>query len=129
MLIFIITALGFVPFSINASKPHFRMSVAGVLILTQVNFRWIITQRIPSVGYLTSIDKFAIGNLFFLVAFALWHSIIGSTLFDEDNDNRTKLDLYGLYGFSGAFTFYTLFAILNILWKSKKIENLQKNIS
>jgi hypothetical protein len=46
--------------------PNARQTVAGILILTQVNFRLIITSTIPPVPYLTSIDKYAIGNLFFL---------------------------------------------------------------
>ena len=102
------------------------MSVAGVLILTQVNFRWIITQRIPSVGYLTSIDKYAIGNLFFLVTFAFWHAIIGSTIFNEDNDYRALIDSYALVTVSVGFVIYTLYSIFKIMYMSRQIDNLEK---
>lgn len=113
-VIFIITALGFVPFSVVPSAPQSRMSVGGILILTQVNFRWIITQRIPPVSYLTSIDKYAIGNLFFLIIFACWHAIIGSTLFESNGDMRVTIDTYVLGGFGVAFFIYTLFFIVKI---------------
>jgi hypothetical protein len=75
---------------------------------------------------LTAIDKYAIGNLFFLVAFAFWHAIIGSTLFDEDNEQRTKIDFYALIAVSIGFLIYTLIAVLNIVYMSRQIENLEK---
>lgn len=68
MLIFLITVLGFVPFAFDPNGPQFRCQVTGLLILTSVNFRWIVTQRLPSVPYLTSLDKYAIGSLLFLVS-------------------------------------------------------------
>ena len=71
MLIFLITVLGFVPFAFDPNGPQFRCQVTGLLILTSVNFRWIVTQRLPSVPYLTSLDKYAIGSLLFLVSFSL----------------------------------------------------------
>jgi hypothetical protein len=126
-LIFLITVLGFVPFSVDVSKPNSRMQVAGVLILTQVNFRWIITQRIPSVPYLTSIDKFAIGNLFFLVLFAVWHAIIGSTMFDDIASQREIIDLYVLVGFGILFTVYTLFYVCLFFWMQMAINKKAKN--
>ncbi len=55
MLVFLITVLGFVPFSFAPDGPQFRCQVTGLLLLTSVNFRWIVTQRLPSVPYLTCI--------------------------------------------------------------------------
>ena len=104
------------------------MSVGGVLILTQVNFRWIITQRIPPVSYLTSIDKYAIGNLLFLVLFASWHAIIGSTIFDSYGDTRFTIDAYLLGAFGIVFFIYTLFFILKIKWMIKEIDKKGKKL-
>jgi hypothetical protein len=65
-----------VPFSVDVMLPNARQTVAGILILTQVNFRLIITSTIPPVPYLTSIDKYAIGNLFFLGIIILYFDSI-----------------------------------------------------
>ena len=131
MLIFIITVLGFVPFSVVPTSPSARMSVAGIFILTQVNFRWIITQRIPSVAYLTSIDKYAIGNLFFLTLFAFWHAIIGSTCFQSFSaDYISQIDMIACITFGVAFVIYNLAAILELVRmqiRTKKIKNINKN--
>jgi hypothetical protein len=62
MLIFFISILGFVPFSFTYTAPHFRIQTTCLLILSSVNFRWIVTQKLPSVSYLTTLDKYAIGR-------------------------------------------------------------------
>ena len=117
----------FVPFSIDVAKPGPRMGVGGVLILTQVNFRWIITQRIPPVAYLTAIDKFAIGNLLILVVFACWHAIIGSTLFDNYESQRVTVDTVFLGIFGLVFFVYTLFYVIRIVLMTKKAEEFGQN--
>ncbi len=131
MLIFLITVLGFVPFSVVPTSPSARMSVAGIFILTQVNFRWIITQRIPSVAYLTSIDKYAIGNLFFLTLFAFWHAIIGSSCFDSYSaEHIFEIDIVACITFGVAFIIYNLAAVFELVRmkiRTKKIRNINKN--
>ncbi|RNA09125.1 gamma aminobutyric acid receptor subunit [Brachionus plicatilis] len=96
MLIFLITMLGFVPFAFDSDKPQFRCQVTGLLLLTSVNFRWVITQRLPSVPYLTSLDKYAIGSLLYLVLFCVWHSIIGSNIITSDGKQKEDIDHYVL---------------------------------
>lgn len=81
MLIFLISILGFVPFSISCKLPHFRISTTCLLILSSINFRWIVTQKLPTVSYLTTLDKYAIGALIFLVLLCVWHAFIGSEMF------------------------------------------------
>ena len=72
MLIFLITVLGFVPFAFSPESPQFRCQVTGLLLLTSVNFRWIVTQRLPSVAYLTSLGKYEL-NLFIIYSFSFSH--------------------------------------------------------
>lgn len=121
MLIFLITTLGFVPFAFDPNGPQFRCQVTGLLILTSVNFRWLVTQRLPSVPYLTSLDKYAIGNLFHLVIFCVWHSIIGSDAF-EQKAFRKRFDCYFLYGASTFFLFYNIWYGFWFLKMSRSIK-------
>jgi hypothetical protein len=55
MLIFLVSVLGFVPFSFPYNAPHFRIQTTCLLILSSVNFRWIVTQKLPTVSYLTTL--------------------------------------------------------------------------
>lgn len=78
MLLFLISTLGFAPFSYAYTLPHYRIQSTCLLILSSINFRWIVTQRLPTVSYLTTLDKYALCALVFLVVVAVWHAIIGS---------------------------------------------------
>lgn len=123
MLIFLITTLGFVPFAFDPNGPQFRCQVTGLLILTSVNFRWVVTQRLPSVPYLTSLDKYAIGSLFHLVFFCIWHSIIGSDQLASDGPTKKQFDVYFLFGATTLFLFYNIF---NIFWFLKMSRQIKK---
>ncbi len=63
LLIFLIAALGFATFAIGVTAPQNRITILCILLLTAINFRWIIAQRLPSVSYMTFLDKFAIGAI------------------------------------------------------------------
>jgi hypothetical protein len=125
---FLITVLGFVAFAIDLRSAYGRAQITGVLILTSVNFRWIITQRLPSVPYLTSLDQYAIGNLFFLVLFLVWHSIIASNMLAYLNDDRKYIDQYVLIGFAIIYFTYNLvyaiwfFKMRNEIEKKRKLQ-------
>lgn len=108
MLVLLITMLGFVPFAFDSGSPQFRCQICGLLILTSVNFRWIVTQKLPLVPYLTSLDKYAIGSLLYLVLFCVWHSLIGSNLVSSDVNTRKKIDRYVLYASVSLYIVYNL---------------------
>lgn len=123
MLIFLITILGFVPFAFDSGGPQFRCQVTGLLLLTSVNFRWLVTQRLPSVAYLTSLDKYAIGSLLYLVLFCVWHSIIGSNIITREEQLRKKIDYCVLFGSTGSFIIFNLFYII---WFVKMFKSIRK---
>lgn len=109
----LITILGFVSFAFDTGAPQFRCQICGLLILTSVNFRVIVTQKLPCVPYLTSLDKYAIGNLFFLILFCVWHSLIGSNLISSDITIRKKIDRYVLLG---SIILLILFNCIYLVW-------------
>lgn len=123
MLIFLITMLGFVPFAFDSDKPQFRCQVTGLLLLTSVNFRWVITQRLPSVPYLTSLDKYAIGSLLYLVLFCVWHSIIGSNIITNDGNKREDIDHYVLLG---SMSFCFIYNSCYLVWFLKMSKSIKK---
>lgn len=116
MLIFLISVLGFVPFSFSYAAPHFRIQTTCLLILSSINFRWIVTQKLPTVSYLTTLDKYAIGALIFLVSLCAWHAIIGSEIFSStENSLASNIDKYALFGISGLYVMFHLIYIVYFL--------------
>jgi hypothetical protein len=108
MLIFLITTLGFSPFSFNHSNPHFRIQTTCLLILSSINFRWAVTQKLPTVSYLTTLDKYALGALIFLVMLCVWHAIIGCGIISESVS--LIVDEYVLIGIAALyFIFHVLY--------------------
>ena len=125
MLIFFISILGFVPFSFASTSPHFRIQTTLLLILSSVNFRWIVTQRLPSISYLTILDKYAITALVFLVSLCVWHAIIGSNIFWQlTKAERDKIDYVALYLIASLFAGFHIIYILYFVWKYLRYKNL-----
>lgn len=118
MLIFLISVLGFVPFSFAYSSPHFRIQTTCLLILSSVNFRWIVTQKLPTVSYLTILDKYAIGALIFLVSLCAWHAIIGSDMFSSIDKSLVKnIDNYALISIGILYFLFHLVYISYFIYK------------
>jgi hypothetical protein len=103
--------LGFTTFSILCVQPQNRLSIVGILLLTSVNFRWIITQRLPSVSYLTFLDKYAIGCILLLGFLFMWDAVVGSKVISPDEDFLKTLEKDVIYGLAGAFLLF-LFLII-----------------
>lgn len=130
MLIFLISALGFVPFSFNHSLPHFRIQTTCLLILSSINFRWIVTQKLPTVSYLTTLDKYAIVALIFLVSLCAWHAVIGSALFSSiDREYVKRVDKYALFFIGGLYFMFHLTYITYFLIQYKRYSNVGKEES
>ncbi len=118
MLIFLITTLGFTPFSFNHTFPHFRIQTTCLLILSSINFRWAVTQKLPCVSYLTTLDKYALGALVFLVLLCVWHAIIGCGLISETQ--AVSIDQYVLAGIAALFFLFHIAYIVFFIYKYTK---------
>ena len=128
MLIFLISALGFVPFSFNHSLPHFRIQTTCLLILSSINFRWIVTQKLPTVSYLTTLDKYAIVALIFLVSLCAWHAVIGSVLFSSiDREYVKSIDKYALFFIVTLYFFFHVTYIGYFLFQFRRYSNVGKD--
>ncbi|CAF0865229.1 unnamed protein product [Brachionus calyciflorus] len=128
LLVFLITVLGFTIFSISPTTPQFRCQVTGLLLLTSINFRWIVTQRLPSVSYLTLLDKYTIGCLIYLVLFCVWHAIIGSESIISNIELKRDVDFYFLIGSAITFIVFHLGFIFWFIRKIIEIKHLKEAI-
>jgi hypothetical protein len=65
-------------FSIDYTLVNSRLQSTFTLLLTSVSFKWVINRSLPTVSYLTILDKYAIICIIYLTLLAIWHSIIAS---------------------------------------------------
>lgn len=128
MLLFTISSLGFVPFSFAAYSPHFRIQTTCLLILSSVNFRWIVTARLPTVSYLTTLDLYAIGALVFLVMLCCWHAIIGTFLLNDvvEKTLRQEIDICAMYIILSVYALFHVIYCVFFLWKFLRYDNITK---
>lgn len=104
--------LAFTTFAIGLTGPQNRATIVAILMLTSINFRWVITQRLPSVSYLTLLDKFTIGCIILLALLFSWDAIIGSLAnnwYPEDKDHFKDLENYVVLFFGLGFFSFVLF--------------------
>jgi hypothetical protein len=112
----LITTLGFAVFTIGYETPQHRLGICGILILTAVNFRWILTARLPSVSYLTFMDYFSLGGIIIHISFCVWFSVVGVGLITSNVKLGKTIDqLYVLCGFAGLYAAFLIFVFFIFL--------------
>ena len=107
------TTMGFVTFSFDPSIPHFRAIVTAILMNMSISFRWAFNQLIPSVSYLTNLDRYAIISFFTLIILLIWHALIGSNLFAATTEDRLKIENIFIYTIAGVFILFNLIYFIN----------------
>ncbi|CAF3630806.1 unnamed protein product [Rotaria socialis] len=80
-LIFLINVCAFCIFSIPPDLPQNRLQITSTLVLTSVTFRWVVNRSLPTVSYLTALDRYAILSIILLVLLCGWHAIIALFIF------------------------------------------------
>lgn len=95
-IIFLTTALSLTIFSIHCKNPHARLQTNFTLVLTSASFKWVINRSLPTISYMTSLDKYAIVSIFFLCILCIWHAIVGK-FWDEVDAIRIDIIMFGFF--------------------------------
>ena len=89
-MMFLISLLSFTTFFIDPDSTGDRLSVILTLLLTAVTFKFVVSQSLPPVSYLTVLDWYVLTSVIFIFAVALENSIVskiktvdGRKLFDN----------------------------------------------
>ncbi|CAF3484687.1 unnamed protein product [Rotaria sp. Silwood1] len=119
-LILLITLASFCIFAI---PPHFtgnRIQISCTLLLTSITFRWTMNRSLPTISYLTTMDKYAIMCIFHLVIHCIWHAIIGFLIFRNTSDavvtSKTGLASLDRYAFCIGMSIFIGIHIICLIW-------------
>ncbi|CAF1064987.1 unnamed protein product, partial [Didymodactylos carnosus] len=117
-LIFLITVCSFCIFAIPPQHPQNRIQTTCTLLLTSITFRWVVNRSLPTISYLTTLDKYAIVSIMILVLMCIWHSIIGHITFLTQNDPRMviKSILIDRYIFIALVIIYCIIHVALVIW-------------
>ncbi|CAF1415487.1 unnamed protein product [Adineta steineri] len=108
-LIFFITVMAFTTFSVTYNLPQNRLQLSFTLLLTAVTFKWVVVRCLPTISYLTTLDKYVLLSMVMLCVVCAWHSIIAVCPTDVAPhwDNLAFITLVVIY---------TLFHLVFFLW-------------
>lgn len=101
MIIFLISLLSFCSFSVEISSPSDRLSVTLTLLLTAVAFKFVVSQSLPTISYLTLLDKYVLCGLLFLGCMAIENAVAAALILDSAA--QKKFDRICLYVGIGCF--------------------------
>lgn len=108
----LVVLMAWAVFWIDTTNSSSQISVGYTAILTLVAYRFVIGNMVPTVSYLTRLDRFILGVsvlVFFVLAEAIWTGrlVAGGKLF-----NAVRIDRYGRWIFMFAFVLITLFSFV-----------------
>jgi len=75
---FALVTLSFTSFQVTSDQASNRLSISLTLLLTAVAFKYVVSEKLPNVNYLTLMDKYVLVCELFLVAVVLLDAYDGS---------------------------------------------------
>ena len=113
-LIFLITISSFCVFSISCLLPQNRLQTTFTLLLTSISFKWVVNRSLPTISYLTSLDIYALVNIFFLCLVAAWHGIVGNC-WSNDPTYAKFIDKWLLIAYAALFFLIQLVLFIRLV--------------
>jgi hypothetical protein len=108
-------------------SPHFRIQTTCLLILNSISFKFLVTQKLPTVSYLTMLDKYAIGGTIFLVTLCAWHAIIGSRIIPSHTQpSPATIDAYALYTLGSLYSLFHIVYMAMFMHKFLQFGSIAK---
>lgn len=120
----LITVLSLTLFVIDTKLAQNRISGTFTLILTSFSFKVVTSKSLPTISYLTSLDKYQLINIVYLASCCVWHSVCASLKMEADQKFYLDKIILGCFG-----TFFLLIQIIfgvGIIKSQRNITKLEK---
>jgi len=116
-LMFFITLMAFATYSVHPSLPQNRLQLSFTLLLTAVTFKWVVNRCLPTISYLTSLDKYVLGSMVMLCCVCAWHALVSALPAESRKywDNVALVAAVLLY-----ISFHGVFVLWMYLFASKR---------
>ncbi|XP_067664936.1 cys-loop ligand-gated ion channel-like [Haliotis asinina] len=128
LIIAMISSLAFATFSVDRKLPQNRLQLSFTLVLTMVTFKFVASQSVPKLSYLTYLDRYILLSMSFLFLVCCWHAVI--TLYNADAVTAGLMDYYAFFTFIGVYLFgqltFSLFVGTKFLIKKKQKERAEE---
>ena len=88
-MMFLIALLSFSSFFVNPANTGERLGVILTLLLTAVTFKFVVSQSLPPVSYLTMLDWYVLTSVVFIFLVAMENSLIAKI---QTKENQVRAD-------------------------------------
>ena len=101
------------------------MIVSITVFLTQITFKWALTKNLPSLSYLTILDKYSLANIIVIFLHCLYYAIMGVLTEPMCSGQFKLIDNCFFYGFIGLYLLINLaFALRLAFFASRNNKHL-----
>ena len=107
IIMIFISSLVFTTWTIDMHKVQNRLQLTFILLLSNITFKFSVSQTLPKVSYLTILDKYIIYSGAQLCLVAVQHAV-PSHLFFEDPGEARHADLIALYCQGAAYILFNM---------------------
>ncbi|KXJ08495.1 ligand-gated ion channel 50 [Exaiptasia diaphana] len=118
LIVFLITALSFTSFSVPISESADRLSVTLTLLLTAIAFKFVVSQSLPTISYLTLLDMYVISGLVFLFCIAVENGLVVALPVKI----QKEVDRICLFTAIAIFVLIHIIAVIVVLMKKRKVD-------
>ncbi|CAF1069948.1 unnamed protein product [Brachionus calyciflorus] len=99
--IFLITFASLGPFVIDCKSAFTRLPSTATMLLSSVSFKGVVGRLLPTVSYLTSLDKYSLASITLISLMFIYHSILAAFIPVLTESLSYYLDKMAFLGFFG----------------------------
>jgi len=77
LLILLITVIGLTRFTVACDLPQVRLIIDQMVTLTLITFKSVVNANLPTISYLTSVDKYLLFSIVFIMLQCIYDAVIG----------------------------------------------------
>ena len=121
LLMFLITALTFTTFVVEADAIADRVQITLTLLLTSVAFKYYVQQFVPTVSYLTFLEKYILSCLIFQFGIAAIHDSVSGLI-----TSTKSLNIFHVVCFAVGLFVYVVMNTVFIAMSVAKAKGVNK---
>ena len=76
-MILLITVIGLTRFTVTCDLPQVRLIIDQMVTLTLITFKSVANANLPTISYLTSVDKYLLFSIVFIMLQCIYDAVIG----------------------------------------------------
>lgn len=120
----LITVLSLTQFVTEAKNAEARIRGTFTLILTSFSFKVITSKSLPTISYLTSLDKYQLVNILYLASLCVWHSICAALTIDYAL--KVKIDTIMAYCSMALFVVIQIWLLITLMVSYQSVVKLRE---